>query len=185
MACTGTEFCSLALTETKARSARMLRWLGENVDLPSDVSRVKIHYSGCTADCGQAMTADIGLQGMRARKDGEMVEAMDVGVGGGVGAEPSFIEWVRQRVPADEVPGMLRNLVRGFAALREEGQTFREWVDATGHETIIELAEPEEVEGYDDPCLTDAKQSWYPFDEGESPAPTAPDGTPLAVDEGS
>jgi len=131
------------------------------------------------------MTADIGLQGMRARKDGEMVEALDIGVGGGIGETPTFIEWVRQRVPADEVPGMLRNLVRGFAALREEGQTFREWVDATGHETIIELAEPGEVEGYDDPCLTDAKQSWYPFDEGESPAPTAPDGTPLAVDEGS
>jgi len=179
MACTGTEFCSLALTETKARMARTLRWLGENVDLPDDVARIKMHYSGCTADCGQAMTADIGLQGMRARKDGEMVEALDVGVGGGMGEEPSFVEWVHQRVPADEVPGMIRNLVEAFAALREESQTFREWVDATGHETIIELAEPEEVEGYDDPCLTDAKQSWYPFAEGTSPAPTTPDGTPL------
>jgi len=179
MACTGTEFCSLALTETKARTARMLRWLGDNVDLPEDVSRIKIHYSGCTADCGQAMTADIGIQGMRGRKDGEMVEALDVGVGGGIGEEPSFIEWARQRVPADEVPGMIRNLVEAFAALREEGQTFREWVDATGHETIVELAEPEEVEGYTDPCLDDAKQSWYPFDDGPSPAPTTADGTPI------
>jgi ferredoxin-nitrite reductase len=120
---------------------------------------------------------------MRARKDGEMVEAMDVGVGGGIGAEPSFIEWTRQRVPADEVPGLLRNLVEAFAALREEGQTFREWVDATGHESLVELAEPEEVDGYQDPCLTDAKQSWYPFDDGESPAPTAPDGTPISADD--
>ena len=172
MACTGTEFCSLALTETKARTARMLRWLGDHVDLPEDVDRIKIHYSGCTADCGQAMTADIGLQGMRARKDGEMVEALDVGVGGGIGEEPTFIEWVRQRVPADEVPGMIRNLVEAYAALRSEGQTFREWVDATGHETIVELAEPEEVPGYTDPCLTDGKQSWYPFADG--PAPAAP-----------
>jgi ferredoxin-nitrite reductase len=183
IACTGTEFCSLALTETKARTARLLRWLRDEVDLPADVARIKLHYSGCTADCGQAMTADIGLQGMRARKDGEMVEALDVGVGGGLGEEPSFVEWVRQRVPADEVPGMLRNLTEAFAALREEGQTFREWVDATGHETIVELAEPEEVEGYEDPCLTDAKQSWYPFDDGESPAPTAADGTPLEADD--
>jgi len=183
MACTGTEFCSLALTETKARTAALLRWLRENVDLPDDVDRLKIHFSGCTADCGQAMTADIGLQGMRARKDDEMVEAMDVGVGGGIGAEPSFIEWARQRVPADEVPGLIKNLVEAFAALREEGQTFREWVDATGHESLVELAEPEEVDGYEDPCLTDAKQSWYPFDDGESPAPTAPDGTPLASDD--
>jgi ferredoxin-nitrite reductase len=172
MACTGTEFCSLALTETKARMARMLRWLGANVDLPDDVARIKMHYSGCTADCGQAMTADIGIQGMRGRKNGEMVEALDIGVGGGIGENPAFIDWVRQRVPADEAPGMIRNLVEAFAALREEGQTFREWVDATGHETLVELAEPEEVDGYDDPCLTDAKQSWYPFDDGENPSTT-------------
>ncbi|RXK46912.1 nitrite/sulfite reductase [Halorientalis pallida] len=183
MACTGTEFCSLALTETKARMARMLRWLGDNVDVPDDVDRIKMHFSGCTADCGQAMTADIGLQGMRARKDGEMVEAMDVGVGGGIGEEPSFIDWVRQRVPADEVPGMIANLVEAYATLRSEGQTFSEWVDATGHETIVDLAEPEEVEGYEDPCLGDAKQSWYPFDEGESPAPTDENGRPISADD--
>jgi ferredoxin-nitrite reductase len=182
MACTGTEFCSLALTETKARTARMLRWLGEHVDLPPDVDRIKLHYSGCTADCGQAMTADIGLQGMRARKDGEMVEALDVGVGGGIGDDPAFIDWVRQRVPADEVPGLVANLVEAFAALREEGQTFREFVDATGHETLVELAEPAET-SYEDPCLTDAKQSWYPFDDGESPAPTDADGRPLSADD--
>lgn len=181
MACTGTEFCSLALTETKARTAAMLRWLRANVELPDDVRQVKIHFSGCTADCGQAMTADIGLQGMRARKNGEMVEAMDVGVGGGLGEEPSFIEWVHQRVPADEVPGLIRNLVHAFAALREDGQTFREWVDATGHATLIDLAQPVETD-YEDPCLTDAKQSWYPFATGESPAPTAADGTPLTDD---
>ncbi|WP_284006715.1 nitrite/sulfite reductase [Haloarcula pelagica] len=183
MACTGTEFCSLALTETKARMARLLRWLGDNTDVPDDVDRIKLHFSGCTADCGQAMTADIGLQGMRARKDGQMVEAMDVGVGGGMGEDPTFIEWVRQRVPADEVPGMIRNIVEAYAALREEGQTFREWVDATGHETIVELAEPEEVEGYTDPCLADGKQSWYPFDDGESPAPTDASGQPLSADD--
>jgi ferredoxin-nitrite reductase len=163
--------------------ARLLRWLGDNVDVPDDVGRIKVHYSGCTADCGQAMTADIGLQGMRARKDDEMVEALDVGVGGGIGTEPTFIEWVRQRVLADEVPGMLRNMLEAFTALWEGGQTFREWVDATGHETIVELAEPEEVEGYEDPCLNDAKQSWYPFDDGESPAPTAADGTPISADD--
>ena len=69
------------------------------------------------------------------------------------------------------------------AALRTEGQTFSEWVDATGHETLVELAEPEEVAGYEDPCLTDGKQSWYPFDDGESPAPTDASGEPLSADD--
>ncbi|MFB6252338.1 MAG: nitrite/sulfite reductase [Halobellus sp.] len=182
MACTGTEFCSLALTETKARMAAMLRWLRANVELPDDVAQVKMHYSGCTADCGQAMTADIGFQGMRARKDGQMVEALDVGVGGGIGTEPSFVEWIRQRVPADEVPGLLRNLLEAFAANRESGQTFRQWVEATGEESLVEFAEPEETD-YEDPCLYDAKQSWYPFADGESPAPTDASGEPTSADD--
>jgi len=167
MACTGTEFCSLALVETKARMAVMLRWLRDNVELPDDVEQLKMHFSGCTADCGHANTADIGLLGMRARKDGEMVEALDLGVGGGIGEEPSFVDYIRQRIPADEVPGAIRNLVEAFAAHREPGQTFRQWVDATGEEALIELSEPEETT-YQDPCLTDAKQSWYPFSDGDA-----------------
>ncbi len=167
MACTGTEFCSLALVETKARMAVMLRWLRDNVELPEDVEQLKMHFSGCTADCGHANTADIGLLGMRARKDGEMVEALDMGVGGGIGEEPSFVDYIRQRIPADEVPGAIRNLVEAFAAHRESGQTFRQWVDATGEEALVELSEPEETT-YQDPCLTDAKQSWYPFSDEDA-----------------
>ncbi|SDN00262.1 ferredoxin-nitrite reductase [Halogranum gelatinilyticum] len=169
IACTGTEFCSLALTETKARTARMLRWLRDNVELPDDVENIHLHYSGCTADCGQANTADIGLLGMRARKDGEMVEAMDLGVGGGIGEDPSFVEWVRQRVPADEVPGAIKNLLEAFAAHREAGQTFRQWTESMGSEALVDLCEPEETT-YEDPYLTDAKQSWYPFADSEGPA---------------
>jgi len=164
MACTGTEFCSIALVETKTRMATMLRWLRENVDLPDDVDQLKIHFSGCTADCGQANTADIGLLGMRARKDGEMVEAVDIGVGGGMGEEPSLVDYVQQRVPADEAPGAIRNLIEAFAERRAPGQTFREWADATDTETLAALCEPEETD-YVDPSLTDAKQSWYPFAE--------------------
>jgi ferredoxin-nitrite reductase len=160
----------------------MLRWLHANVDLPDDVETIKIHFSGCTADCGHANTADIGLLGMRGRKDGQMVEALDIGVGGGMGEDPAFVEWVRQRVAADEVPGAIANLLGAFAAGREPGQSFREWVDATGTEALVELTEPEETD-YEDPYMTDAKQSWYPFDGGESPAPTAPDGTPLEADD--
>ena len=178
-ACTGTEFCGLALTETKTRMARMLRWLRDNVDLPDDINQIKIHYSGCTADCGQANTADIGLIGMRARKDGEMVEAMDIGVGGGIGEEPSFVDWIRQRVPADEVPGAIKNILEAYAAHRFEGQTFREWVDATGEEPLIELCDPEET-SYDDPCLHDAKQSWYPFADEEN---AEAKGVPAAADD--
>ncbi|GAB3041817.1 nitrite/sulfite reductase [Natronobiforma cellulositropha] len=169
VACTGTEFCNLALTETKARMARMLRWLHANVDLPDDVEHIHMHYSGCTADCGQAMTADIGLQGMRARKNDQMVEAFDIGVGGGIGENPAFVEWVAQRVPADEAPAAIKSILDAFAAHREEGQSFRQWVEATGTETIVELCEPAETD-FEAPYMTDNKQAWYPFDETESAA---------------
>ncbi|MFB6081198.1 MAG: nitrite/sulfite reductase [Halanaeroarchaeum sp.] len=172
MACTGTEFCSIALAETKTRMAETLQWLQRNVELPDDVTQLKIHCSGCTADCGQAMSADIGLQGMRARKDGEMVEAIDVGVGGSIGREPSFIDWIHQRVPADEVPGLIKDVVETYAAQRNGEQTFREWVAATGHETIAELTDPVETD-YEDPCLTDAKQSWYPFSDAANASEAA------------
>ncbi|MFT4882639.1 MAG: ferredoxin-nitrite reductase [Natronomonas sp.] len=176
IACTGTEFCSLALTETKARMARMLRWLRDNVELPDDVEHIHMHFSGCTADCGQAMTADIGLQGMRARKDGEMVEAVDIGVGGGLGETPEFIEWINQRVPADEAPGAIKTLVEAFAAHREAGESFRQWVGRMGTEPLVELCEGGET-SYEDPCLYDGKQAWYPFAEetGTSAAEVASD----------
>jgi ferredoxin-nitrite reductase len=182
MACTGTEFCSLALAETKARTARMLRWLQANVSLPDDVDTIKIHFSGCTADCGHANTADIGLLGMRGRKNGQLVEAIDIGLGGGMGEDPAFVDWVQQRVPADEVPGALRNVLEAFAAHRDPGESFREWTDGLGEEALTDLVEPVETD-YEDPYLYDAKRSWYPFDDGDSPAPTAPDGTPLSADD--
>ncbi|GAB3314714.1 nitrite/sulfite reductase [Haloplanus salinarum] len=181
MACTGTEFCDIALTETKLRLTRILRWLNANVEVPDDVETIKIHYSGCTADCGHAYTADIGLQGMRAQKDGDIVEALDIGVGGGLGPHPGFVEWVSQRVPADEVPGAIRSLIGAFAAHREEGQTFREWVESFGTESVVDLCEPTETT-YEDPYMHDAKQTWYPFAEGESPAPTTVDDVPITSD---
>jgi len=105
IACTGTEFCSLSIVETKNRQVRYARWLTENVNLPENVDDFHIHLSGCTASCAQPQIADISLRGMKTRKDGEPVEALDIGLGGGLGEHPRFADWVEMRVPADEVPG--------------------------------------------------------------------------------
>ncbi|OYR51614.1 ferredoxin--nitrite reductase, partial [Halorubrum sp. E3] len=85
VACTGTEFCSLSIVETKNRQVRFARWLKANVDLPADVDEFHIHLSGCTASCAQPQIADVSLRGMKTRKDGDPVEALDVGLGGGLG----------------------------------------------------------------------------------------------------
>ncbi|WP_123537913.1 nitrite/sulfite reductase [Halosimplex salinum] len=183
IACTGTEFCSLSIVETKNRQVRYARWLKDNVELPEGLTDFHIHLSGCTASCAQPQIADISLRGMKTRKDGEPVEALDIGLGGGLGENPHFADWVEMRVPADEVPGYIENLLATFEDEREEGQTFREFVAARDEDTLQDLAEAEET-SYEDPYMHNTKMTWYPYadedDMGDSPAPTDGEGNSLA-----
>ncbi|WP_415379812.1 nitrite/sulfite reductase [Halosimplex sp. TS25] len=183
IACTGTEFCSLSIVETKNRQVRYARWLKDNVELPEGVEDFHIHLSGCTASCAQPQIADISLRGMKTRKDGEPVEALDIGLGGGLGENPHFADWVEMRVPADEVPGYIENLLATFEDERAEGQTFREFVAERDEETLQDLAEAEET-SYEDPYMHNTKMTWYPYadedDMTDSPAPTDGDGNSLA-----
>jgi ferredoxin-nitrite reductase len=120
---------------------------------------------------------------MKTRKDGEPVEALDIGLGGGLGENPNFADWVEMRVPADEVPGYIRNLLATFEDERAEGQTFREFVAERDEEELQALAEAEET-SYEDPYMHNTKMTWYPYAEesemADSPAPTDGDGEPLA-----
>ncbi|ESP88451.1 nitrite/sulfite reductase [Candidatus Halobonum tyrrellensis] len=182
IACTGTEFCSLSIVETKNRQVRYARWLKENVDLPDGVENFHVHLSGCTASCAQPQIADVSLRGMKTRKDGEPVEALDIGLGGGLGEDPRFADWVEQRVPADEVPGAIGNLLGNFEERREGGESFRDFVERTDEETLAELVEPEETD-YEDPYMHNTKMTWYPYAEDDSmdarPTPARADGTPI------
>ena len=183
VACTGTEFCSLSIVETKNRQVRYARWLKENVELPDGVNDFHIHLSGCTASCAQPQIADISLRGMKTRKDGEPVEALDIGLGGGLGENPQFAQWVGQRVPADEVPGAIENLLATFEANREGGETFREFISRHDEEELEEFIEPEETD-YEDPYMHNTKMTWYPYadedDMDASPAPTDGEGNSIA-----
>jgi len=186
IACTGTEFCSLSIVETKNRQVRFSRWLVDNVDLPEEIEDFHIHLSGCTASCAQPQIADVSLRGMKTRKDGDPVEALDIGLGGGLGEEPQFATWVEERVPADEVPGAIANLIGNFEAERADGESFREFVETRDEETLAELVEPEETD-YEDPFMHNTKQTWYPYAEDDdldaSPAPTSPSDQPSPADD--
>ena len=186
IACTGTEFCSLSIVETKNRQVRYARWLKENVDVPEGVTDFHIHLSGCTASCAQPQIADISLRGMKTRKDGEPVEALDVGLGGGLGENPHFAEWVEMRVPADEVPGYIQNLLATYEDERQAEETFRDFIQRQEEDALQELADPEETD-YDDPYMHNTKMTWYPYAEDDdmdaSPAPTNGEGEPISVDD--
>ncbi|MFP8956460.1 nitrite/sulfite reductase [Natrialbaceae archaeon A-CW3] len=186
IACTGTEFCSLSIVETKNRQVRFSRWLVDNVDLPDGVEDFHIHLSGCTASCAQPQIADVSLRGMKARKDGEPVEALDIGLGGGLGEHPQFASWVAERIPVDEVPGAIANLLENFAEQRTGAESFREFVAARDDDELAELIEPEET-SYEDHFMHNTKRTWYPYADqdalDESPAPAQPDGSPIASDD--
>jgi ferredoxin-nitrite reductase len=182
IACTGTEYCSLSIVETKNRMVRYARWLRANVPVPDGVEDFHIHLSGCTASCAQPQIADVSLRGMKTRKDGEAVEAFDVGLGGGLGEEPRFADWIEMRVPADEVPGYVADLLSTYEAEREGEESFRSFVADRDEDELAALAEPAET-SYDDPYLGNTKLTWYPYAEDDgmdaSPAPTNADGEPL------
>jgi ferredoxin-nitrite reductase len=174
IACTGTEYCSLSIVETKNRMVRYGRWLTENVALPEGLTDFHIHLSGCTASCAQPQIADISLRGMKTRKDGEPVEAFDIGLGGGLGETPQFATWVEMRVAADEVPGYIRNLLAAYERERSAGESFRSFIDRHDEEELSGLAAPEET-SYADPYLHNTKMTWYPYaeEDGMDDAPSS------------
>ena len=186
IACTGTEYCSLSIVETKNRQVRYARWLKENVEVPAGVEDFHIHLSGCTASCAQPQIADISLRGMKTRKDGEPVEAFDIGLGGGLGENPQFADWVEMRVAADEVPGYVENLLAVYEQRRRDGESFREFIARHDEDDLNGLAEPEET-SYEDPYMHNTKMTWYPYadedDMSASPAPTNGQGEPLPSDD--
>ena len=65
VACSGTEFCKLAITETKGFS----RWLVEELEerLPGFDQHLKLHVTGCPNSCGQHWIADIGIEGKKIK----------------------------------------------------------------------------------------------------------------------
>lgn len=108
VSCTGSQFCNFALVETKQRALALAQELTQELHLPRPV---RIHWTGCPNSCGQPQVADIGLMGAKARKDGQMVEAVDIYMGGKVGHEACLGDRVRKGVPCDELKAVLRDLL--------------------------------------------------------------------------
>lgn len=125
VACTGTEFCKLALTETKRFSASLTDELERR--LPGFAEHLKIHVTGCPNSCGQAWIADVGLQGVKVKVDGQQVDGYEFYLGGGVAGHAAVAERVPYRVPASDVAPALERLLVAYLAEREEGERFQEF----------------------------------------------------------
>jgi sulfite reductase (ferredoxin) len=125
VACSGTEFCKLAITETKSFS----RWLTEELDerLPGFDQDLKLHVTGCPNSCGQHWIADIGLEGKKLKVNGALVDAYYFCVGGGVGAFQKIARPVGYRCAAHNVPDAIERLLRQYRETREPGENLRRY----------------------------------------------------------
>jgi sulfite reductase (ferredoxin) len=123
VACSGTEFCKLAITETKAFS----RWLVEELEerLPGFDQHLKLHVTGCPNSCGQHWIADVGIEGKKIKVQDRLVDAYYFCVGGALGLNQATARPVGYRCAATEVPEALERLLGRYLAQREPGENLR------------------------------------------------------------
>jgi sulfite reductase (ferredoxin) len=146
MACTGIEFCKLAIGETKGRA----RWLANELDrrLAGLDEEIRIHVNGCPNSCARFQVADIGLMSALARRpDGTKSDAFLVHLGGhvGDGGDGAFGRKVKGvRVFAEDAADYIETLVRRYRARRgPEGPSFTEFVRGMSGDELTVFATPE------------------------------------------
>lgn len=144
--CTGKEFCGLAKVETKQRAAGIVDLLNERVRANGHGDDLRVHFAGCSSSCAQHQIADIGIEGVLKRVDGEMVEAMDIRVGGRLGPDARFGEVVVKKVPHWDLDAKLLEIFDLYDDAHATGETFREFAARVPAEWWQErLAEPDAV----------------------------------------
>ncbi|MFI7077966.1 nitrite/sulfite reductase [Micromonospora sp. NPDC049903] len=140
MACTGIEYCKLAIVETKARGEELVARLEQRLrDFDTDIS---IHINGCPNACARTQVADIGLKGQLVTgPDGQQVEGYQVHLGGGLGmAEGQTAGFGRKlrglKTTADELPEYVERLARRYLDGRTENESFANWVVRADEELL-------------------------------------------------
>src|SRR5467141_4669102 len=113
VACVGTDYCSLALIETKSRAIALSEALHNK--LGSGVNPLTIHWSGCPAGCGNHQAADVGLRGFKAKIDGKIVDAVAIYTGGRTGPHAAAGREILETVPCDEsLPDVVANVIQSY-----------------------------------------------------------------------
>jgi sulfite reductase (ferredoxin) len=125
VACTGTEFCKLAITETKG----FTRWLVEEMEerIPQFDQQLRLHVTGCPNSCGQHWIADIGMEGKKIKHEGKLTDAYYFCLGGAVGEHAGFARPVGYRCPAPLVPDSIERLLREYLSTRRDNEDLRAW----------------------------------------------------------
>ena len=136
VACSGSEFCKIAITETKSFS----RWLVEELEerLPGFEQHLKLHVTGCPNSCGQHWIADIGIEGKKIKVDGRQQDAYYFCVGGAVGLHQSVARPIGYRCLASEVPDAIERLLLRYREERLPDENLRHYFARHSDEELRE-----------------------------------------------
>jgi sulfite reductase (ferredoxin) len=128
MACTGIEFCKLAIVETKALASDLIDELERR--LPDFTDPLTINVNGCPNSCARIQVADIGLKGQLVTDaGGEQVEGFQIHLGGSLGVNPGFGRKVRGlKATAGELPDYIERILKNFQSQKNDGESFSAWV---------------------------------------------------------
>jgi sulfite reductase (ferredoxin) len=135
--CTGTEFCKLAITETK----EFARWLVDELEtrLPQFDQQLKLHVTGCPNSCGQHWIADVGIEGKKIKHNGTLVDAYYFCLGGGVGAKAGLARPVGYRCPATEIPDALERLLGAYLRKRKNEEDLQSFFHRSSNDELRAL----------------------------------------------
>lgn len=129
MACTGIEFCKLAIVETKQRGSDLIAELERR--LPDFPEPLTVNLNGCPNACARTQVADIGLKGQLVTdSSGNQVEGYQVHLGGGLGLNAGLGRKVRGlKTTTSELPDYVERVLRRFLDQRAEEEAFATWVN--------------------------------------------------------
>ncbi len=137
VACTGIQYCNLAVAETKNRAKDVVMWLDENMKF-SEAEHLRVNLNGCPNSCGQHWIADIGFQGAIKTVEGVKKEHFDVFLGGQLGSDARFNKLVK-RIPAEDVPMAIKTLSETYSAQKQGEESFADWVARYSKEELQEM----------------------------------------------
>ncbi|MGB0102166.1 MAG: nitrite/sulfite reductase, partial [Nocardioides sp.] len=127
MACTGIEFCKLAIVDTKERARDLVAELERR--FPELDTPITVNVNGCPNACARTQLADIGLKGQLVMHEGEQVEGFQVHLGGATGVQANFGRKLRaHKVTSAGLDDYITAVVTNYLVDREDGETFTTWV---------------------------------------------------------
>ncbi len=130
LACTGLEFCRLAVSETKDTAQLVVEHLER--ELPDFNEDLRISLNGCPNSCAHYPIVDVGLVGAKFKRDGQNILGYEVNLGGHLGGSKSvFVKTTKTKLAPEEIGRYIKTLLEEYQANRSENETVQDYLERT------------------------------------------------------